>query len=83
MTFQATMYLLWTPSGVSSPIPVPLGSIQWGWTGAATQNLSTGVWSLSQNVPNFPNQGSASGFAPSSTYPTWDTTQENGFGPCS
>jgi hypothetical protein len=68
-SFQANMYLLWT-SIVSGSIPVPLGSITWGWYGDAVQNLSTQTWSINPNSAN-PSQGTVGSFVQSSTYPQW------------
>jgi hypothetical protein len=79
-SFAATMYAMWTPSGVSNPLPVPLGYVTWGYSGDAIQNLSTGVWSIN---PKTTSQGTAGSFVPSSTYPTWTTTIVNAPNPCS
>jgi hypothetical protein len=37
VSFNATMYAMWTPSNVNGAIPVPLGNITWGWDGDAVQ----------------------------------------------
>jgi len=60
------MFLLWKPSGVTNPIPVPLGSVNWNWNGDATLNTTTMNWSLnSGSVTPSPT------FIESTTYPTW------------
>lgn len=43
-----TMYLMWT-SSLSSSIPVPLGHVDWSWSGDAVLNTTTGVWSLNSS----------------------------------
>jgi hypothetical protein len=79
--FNATMYVMWTPSTVSAPIPVPMGSVTWSFTGDAVQNLSTGVWSINTKTVS---KGSASAFVSSTTYPTWATDIPSpGTNPCS
>jgi len=42
-TMSFHMFLMWTPS-VPNSIPVPFGSVTWGWTGAADYNKSTSTW---------------------------------------
>jgi hypothetical protein len=78
-SFSATMYVMWTPSGVPGPIPVPLGSVAWGYSGDAIQNTGTGVWSIN---PQTTSQGNAGLFAPSNTYPTWGAVDLGGPPPC-
>jgi hypothetical protein len=65
VTFSAQMFLMWTPSNVTSPIPVPLGSVKWNWSGDATLNTTTKIWSVKSSSRN------ANSFARSPTYPTW------------
>jgi len=63
-SFSATTYLMWQPSLTSSPvIPVPLGYINWQWSGSAVQNGE--VWSFKQP----PGSPIVSLFSPSSNYP--------------
>lgn len=64
--FNATMYLMWT-SGLTSAIPVPLGSVSWTFSGDATFNSTTGVWSVVSG------SSSASPFVASSSYATWSS----------
>ncbi len=59
------MYAMWNPQVGSAPLPVPLGFIDWNWSGTAVQDLSTGVWSVaSSNV-------TAGAFLVTATEPTW------------
>jgi hypothetical protein len=70
-TFSAQMYLLWDPalpSGCTSgssctSIPVPLGSVSWGWSGTASYTF--GAWSLTSNNMTTPL------WSAGSTFPTW------------
>jgi hypothetical protein len=71
--FSATMYLLWQ-SGTSDSIPVPLGNVNWQWSGDAVQN--SGDWSVKSG------SGSSGGFVTSSTFPVWSTHVTNGNPPC-
>lgn len=65
-SFSATMYLLWNPL-LPSSIDVPLGSVSWGFSGAATYTpgscTSTSNWCLTSNSKTTPT------WTPSSTYP--------------
>ncbi len=69
-SFTATMYLLWNPAlpagcmpGSScTSVPVPLKSINWGWSGLAS--YSGGAWSLTSSGTTAPSVSSG-------TYPTW------------
>ena len=61
-SFSAQMYLLWDPL-LPSSIPVPLGSVTWGWSGTAA--YSSGSWSLISSSTTTPSWGT------SSSYPTW------------
>jgi hypothetical protein len=87
LDFHATMYLMWTPtvssqcSGDSCAIPIPLGSINWQFSGDAINTLSslTGVSGTSWVLNNC-SSGGASQFIPnngSSAYPTWTNTFQN------
>lgn len=86
VSFRATMYFMWTPTAASqctgSPskpcvIPVPLGSVAWGFSGEAINTLSStaGVsgttWTLNQcsagTAGQFQRSNGAAG------YPTWTT----------
>ncbi len=68
--FSAQMYLLWQPNlsaSVTVATPVPLGSIQWSWSGTTTFNGN--VWTAPTGTP-------AAGapppvFQPGLGYPTW------------
>jgi hypothetical protein len=87
-TFSATMYLLWTPPGPSGcsgsecTVPVPLGSIAWGFNGDAvnqqqldvTNADQTWVVSCGQPLPAEPTfqQGNSS-----NSYPTWTAVAKN------
>jgi len=63
-SFSATMFLMWQPSLTSYPvIPVPLGSINWQWSGDALQN--GGTWAFKQP----PGSPIVSLFTPSTAYP--------------
>lgn len=69
-TFSATMYLMWN-SGLPNSIPVPLGSMQWGYSGDAHRDTSTSLWELRN--PSGTNQTFSAGI----TYPTWSTHTTN------
>ncbi len=63
--FAATMYLMWQ-SNTSGSIPVPMGSVGWGFSGSTTQ--SSGTWSTPSG------SGSNQAFAPASgvqSFPQW------------
>lgn len=66
--FSATMYLMWKwtgPAG-SIPIPVPLGSVHWGFIGAAKlTNQASNTWEVASG------SASAGLFQPSGSYPAW------------
>jgi hypothetical protein len=69
--FAATMYLMWQ-SNTSGSIPVPMGSVNWSFSGSATQGQTNGqpngVWSIASG------SGSAQQFAPASginSFPQW------------
>jgi hypothetical protein len=69
-TFSATMYLMWN-SGLPNSIPIPLGSMQWGFSGDAYRDSTDSIWNLR-------NQSSAAQlFTPGITYPTWSTHASN------
>ena len=74
-TFNATMFLLWTPPG-SGSIPVPLGYQSWGFSGGASQDI-TGAWSATTNGK----PGPVGGFVPSDGSQTTDgyTTLQYGY----
>jgi hypothetical protein len=79
--FSATMYVMWTPSGTSGPVlPVPLGSVTWGWEGEAVQvgGIGTGTWSVYTPYTVY-NQET---FVPGTTYPQWDQTAVGSVPPC-
>lgn len=71
--FSAKMYFLWDPAlpagctvGSScTSIPVPLGSITWGWSGTATYSSSSGTWSLTTSSKTTPS------WSTGASYPTW------------
>jgi hypothetical protein len=62
------MYLMWKwtgPAG-SIPIPVPLGSVHWGFIGAAKlTNQASNTWEVASG------SASAGLFQPSGSYPAW------------
>jgi hypothetical protein len=66
--FAATMYLMWQ-SNNSGSIPVPMGSVGWGFSGSTTQSApNTGNWSAPSG------SGSAQPFAAASdvsSVPQW------------
>lgn len=74
--FSATVYLMWN-AGLTSPasIDVPLGSLNWGFTGEAV--LNSGMWTLKTSSSS----DFSTGFTSSSTYPKWTTFHQNGSGP--
>jgi Domain of unknown function (DUF4158) len=89
-SFQATMYLMWTPlaatqcNGTSNnpcAIPIPLGSITWGFSGDAINTLSTNAGvSGTTWVLNSCSKGTAGTFVGStgsSGYPHWLTMFKN------
>ncbi len=66
-TFTATMYLLWS-SGLANAIPVPLGYVNWQFSGDATlTNAQTNQWSLKSG------SGSSNSFTASNSYPSWNS----------
>jgi hypothetical protein len=67
-SFNATMYILWTPSDVVKAIPVPLGSVNWEWSGEAAQEPKTETLS----VKGRSSKGNAAKFKKSSVFPRWD-----------
>lgn len=62
---SAQMYFMWTPTGLTNAIMVPLGYLPWNWSGSATYSSSTGQWSSQSGGV------SPSSFVGGSTYPTW------------
>jgi hypothetical protein len=70
-TFNATMWLMWTPSG-SSTVAVPLGYQTWSFSGSVTQ--SGGTWGTpttnSFSMPSGLTQASGS-ITASTSHPTW------------
>lgn len=69
-TFSATMYLMWN-SGLPNSIPVPLGSMQWGYSGDAYRSSTDVDWALRN--PTDTSQAFVQGI----TYPTWSTHATN------
>jgi len=67
----ASMFLLWQSSNTGS-IPVPLGSVNWSWFGAATYDSATGIWSLKNSSKV------ASPFRAGSQFPLWSKVVTNG-----
>jgi hypothetical protein len=65
------MYLMWQ-SNLANSIPVPLGSISWGWIGDAVRDGKTGAWILKGGADT------ASLFRKSDDFPQWDSTIING-----
>ncbi len=71
-SFSADMYFLWDPvlpsncsPGITcTSIPVPLGSVNWGFSGSAS--YSAGSWTLTTNSKVTP------AWTPSSSYPKWN-----------
>ena len=81
--FSATMYLMWTPPSASA-IPVPLGSINWGWSEDAINTLNpnnTNIdgtqangWvpqSCTSPAPPPPPSGHQLPFTQSNVFPAW------------
>ena len=77
-----TTYVMWTPANVSNPIMVPIGSINWGWSGDAVQNLTTGVWTINTTNPKMPSNGSGGTFVLGNSYPVWTQFDAGGPPPC-
>ncbi len=69
--FNATMFLMWTPS-VTPSIPVPLANVAWQWQGDAlvTPQLINNlpVWILASSG----NSSSATNLIPSTSFPVWN-----------
>jgi hypothetical protein len=64
--FAATMYVMWS-SGLTNSIPVPLGSVSWGFSGDATlSNVSKNQWTLKPGAA-----GNNSPFQSSTSYAQW------------
>jgi hypothetical protein len=80
-SFSATMYLLWTPdagasgcSGGACTIPIPLGSVNWQWSGDAINTLLPFLPSGAGYTVAAPGCGSplqTAGFVSASMYPSW------------
>jgi hypothetical protein len=94
--FSATMYLMWMPpegaccSGPGCPIPVPLGTITWGYAGDAIntwspQNnkgdgTSSNGWviqSCTTPPPPYVKGNYQPSFVPASSFPTWSGAATN------
>jgi hypothetical protein len=73
--FGAHMFLMWQSDEADS-IPVPQGSISWGFTAAATRNPKSGVWSLTRSSK------SAGSYTPSSSFPLWTHVSTNATQKC-
>jgi hypothetical protein len=72
-SFSAKMYAMWDPN-LPNSIPVPLGYVQWNFTGDATiANASTNQWVLKSS-----SAGSNNTFTQSSSYPQWSGTLGSG-----
>ena len=66
--FAATMYLMWQ-SNNSGSIPVPMGSVGWGFSGSTTQSApNTGNWSAPSGSGSAQQFAAASGI---SSFPQW------------
>jgi len=63
--FSATMYLMWQ-SNTSGSIPVPMGSVDWSFSGSTTQ--SNGTWSTPSGSGSAQSFAAASGI---SSFPQW------------
>ncbi len=71
--FSATMYALWDPN-LTNSIPVPLGYVQWNFSGDATiVNAQTNQWALKSS-----SAGPNNVFVPSTSYPQWSVTLAGG-----
>ena len=86
-SFTAIMYLLWTPTpdractgGSTCTIPIPLGSLNWMWTGDAINTLSAtqGINNTTYILTGCQTAAApASGFAAISACPVWKLTVAN------
>ena len=63
------MYLMWTPSGVTSPIAVPLSHVTWQWDGIATNN--GGTWRTSSSPATY-------SVSTTTNFPSWNQLFTNG-----
>jgi hypothetical protein len=67
-TFGATTYMMWQ-SKTRNSIPVPIGSVAWGFSGSTTQRrANSNIWTAPTG------SGSAQAFVPASgpnSYPVW------------
>lgn len=63
---QFIVYLMFKPDSENS-IWVTLRTLQWHWSGGATKNIQTGVWSLDAGATSSQNPGSID----SVTLPEW------------
>lgn len=77
--FSATMYLMWQSNNPGS-IPVPMGSVAWGFSGSTSQpQANSGNWSAPSG------SGSAQTFAPASSpnsFPQWTGVEGNASNNC-
>ncbi|MFU8778446.1 MAG: hypothetical protein ACNA7M_12360 [Roseovarius sp.] len=74
---QFKLFLMYKPNTANS-IWVTLRLLQWHWSGSATKNLQTDVWSLDPGAASSQNPGSSD----STVFPEWDDNFGNvGFVP--
>jgi hypothetical protein len=76
-TFQAQMYLEWTPSNISNAIPVPLGSNIWSFSADAYRSDINSPFTVRN-----PTTKSPGSFSPGGTLPTWNNPVTNGAPVC-
>lgn len=65
--FHFRLYLMYRPSGADS-IWATLRELTWEWSGSATKNTTTGVWSLDAGASSSVNPGSSD----STALPEWN-----------
>ncbi len=74
VSFSASMYLMWQATTTNS-IPIPLGSVNWSWSGTA--NYVNSTWQLASSSEN------AGTFIAGAGFPTWTSANTNGSVPSS
>jgi len=69
-SFLAHSYLMWTPNGLNS-IPIPLGSVTWGFDESSQRDNTQPFGPLGWTTPTV--TAHPGSFVPSTSYPTWQS----------
>ena len=82
-TFNATMYVMWTPTastactGTACTIPVPLGSAAWSFSGDVTKTLNPAQGTTTKTWIKSCGAAGTVTVTASSSYPVWTNTIHN------